>query len=524
MKIRYLSSFFLLFVLILGGVLISTLLIRPGQSNALSGSSWRAGKIITDGVFFSPNSLTEAGIQSFLNAKVPDCDSDGSEEYQSTGMTRAEWTAANNKPQPPYTCLKDLRAKVPARSADNYCSGSIASSGTATRSAAYIIRVVSQACNINPKVLLVTLQKEQGLITDDWPWPTQYTKAMGFGCPDSNLPSSVDSNDNGCYDTYEGFFKQVFYAARQFQRYVREPQNFNHRVGQTSNLLSYPNCSKSNVMMETSATAALYNYTPYQPNQAALNNLYGTGNSCSYYGNRNFWRTFNDWFGSTLVNPPPDQFLVGDWDDNGTDTIGIKRGNLYLLDNDNDGRADVLYFYGRPVDTPLVGDWDGDGQDTISIKIGDKYFINNDFDEVTDFKFNYARPQDTAIVGDWDGNGQDTIGIRIGNKYFINNDLDGISESKFVYGRSTDTIIVGDWNGNTVDTISAKIGSTYYINNDFDSYSDFKFNYARSGDAPMGGDFDNNGTDTVGVKMGAYNYFYNNDFDSHSDFKLVFYD
>src|SRR5690606_3156716 len=28
----------------------------------------------------------------------------------------------------------------------------------------------------------------------------------------------------------------------------------------------------------------------------------GTGNSCSSYGNRNFWRIFTDWFGSTMVS------------------------------------------------------------------------------------------------------------------------------------------------------------------------------------------------------------------------------
>jgi hypothetical protein len=57
------------------------------------------------------------------------------------------------------------------------------------------------------------------------------------------------------------------------------------------------------LFIENSATAALYNYTPYQPNQAALNNLYGTGDGCSAYGNRNFWRIFNDWFGSSQTPP-----------------------------------------------------------------------------------------------------------------------------------------------------------------------------------------------------------------------------
>lgn len=62
-------------------------------------------------------------------------------------------------------------------------------------------------------------------------------------------------------------------------------------------------CGGDNVNIVNRATAALYSYTPYQPNQAALNNLYGTGDGCSAYGNRNFWRDFNNWFGSTLDAP-----------------------------------------------------------------------------------------------------------------------------------------------------------------------------------------------------------------------------
>jgi hypothetical protein len=52
------------------------------------------------------------------------------------------------------------------------------------------------------------------------------------------------------------------------------------------------------VFIENQATAGLYNYTPYTPNDAALNNMYGTGDACSSYGNRNFWRIYTDWFGN----------------------------------------------------------------------------------------------------------------------------------------------------------------------------------------------------------------------------------
>lgn len=36
-----------------------------------------------------------------------------------------------------------------------------------------------------------------------------------------------------------------------------------------------------------------------------MSNLYGTGDSCSAYGNRNFWRMYTDWFGSATGGGNP---------------------------------------------------------------------------------------------------------------------------------------------------------------------------------------------------------------------------
>ncbi len=258
---------------------------------ALSGSQFNAGNIIDPSVFLNPGSMNAGDVQNFLNAKVPTCN---------TNHTKS---SSSNDSGPPYTCLKDYSQDTPSKSPDVYCNNGI---NGAHKTAAQIIFDVSQACGISPKVLIVLLQKEQGLVTDDWPWTIQYTKATGYGCPDSALPTSVDQNQNGCYDDFEGFFNQVYYAARQFERYIREPQNFNFAAGHTSNIQYNPNaaCGSSGVNLQNGSTAALYNYTPYQPNAAALNNLYGSGDSCSSYGNRNFWRMFNDWFGSTQTNTP----------------------------------------------------------------------------------------------------------------------------------------------------------------------------------------------------------------------------
>ncbi len=255
---------------------------------AANASDWQAGRIMDDSVFFNPNTMSPDDIQAFLNAKVPSCDTQGSQASGRSGYpTRADWGRANNAP-PPYTCLKDYSLNADSRGADAYC-GAISNGNM---SAATMIKVVSAACGINPQVLIVTLQKEQSLITDDWPWPTQYQKAMGYGCPDT-AP---------CDAQYYGFFNQIWNAAHQFQRYVKLPNQFNFAVGQTSNVQYNPDggCGSSAVNMQTQATAALYNYTPYQPNQAALNNMYGTGDGCSAYGNRNFWRTYWDWFGNPI--------------------------------------------------------------------------------------------------------------------------------------------------------------------------------------------------------------------------------
>lgn len=113
-----------------------------------------------------------------------------------------------------------------------------------------------------------------------------------MGCPDNA----------DCNPVFGGFLKQVFYGARSFKRYITNPTEFYYQGwGRTANVMYNPNaaCGTKPVYIENKATFALYTYTPYTPNAAALANLYGSGDSCSAYGNRNFWTLFTDWFGPT---------------------------------------------------------------------------------------------------------------------------------------------------------------------------------------------------------------------------------
>lgn len=76
------------------------------------------------------------------------------------------------------------------------------------RSAAQIIYDAAQQHQINPQVLIVLLQKEQGLVTDTWPLNIQYRSATGYGCPDTAA----------CDSQYYGLTNQLNWAAKMFER------------------------------------------------------------------------------------------------------------------------------------------------------------------------------------------------------------------------------------------------------------------------------------------------------------------
>jgi len=262
-------------VLMIAGALVATPAANAAPPAAASVvktadlSRFQPGLIIADSIFYNGHAMTEEQIQTFLNGKVATCRSG-------------------------HVCLKsktDTTRYVPA---DAMCN---AYAGGGVESAARIISKVAQACGINPQVLLVMLEKEQSLVTDTWPVDSQYRIAMGQGCPDTAA----------CDSRYFGFFNQVHGAAWQLKRYANPPGTSNYFTwyapGKTWNVRYHPNvsCGSSPVYIANQATAALYYYTPYQPNAAALRAGYGVGDACSSYGNRNFFQFFTDWFGSTTL-------------------------------------------------------------------------------------------------------------------------------------------------------------------------------------------------------------------------------
>jgi hypothetical protein len=163
------------------------------------------------------------------------------------------------------------------------------------RTAAELIWDCAQASGINPQVILVTLNKEQGLITSP-PSADRLQRALnhslGFDCPDGSA----------CGNLFPGFYYQCFGnvdaegnrylgAAKSLMRSYNTPGGrgpaYNGRpakVGESVTIANtvgdYAGVAASQVVtIGNLATAALYRYTPHVFN-----------------GNYNFWKFFKSWF------------------------------------------------------------------------------------------------------------------------------------------------------------------------------------------------------------------------------------
>jgi hypothetical protein len=193
-----------------------------------------------------------------------------------------------------------------------------------------------------------------------------------------------------------------------------------------------------------------------------------------------------------------DQAVIGNWDGGAFDSVGVKRGNTYLLrKTDTPGPADIVFSFGRPTDTPVVGDWNGDGVDSIAVRRGKIWFVRNELTTgPADYRFSYGVDTDTPLAGDWNGNGIDTPGVYRGSSrsWYIASETGAVSA--FVYGSLGDTPVVGDWNGDHRSTVGVRRGRTFYMRNSLSGgpadlvRSFVNADYAKPKYAPFAGHFE----------------------------------
>lgn len=140
------------------------------------------------------------------------------------------------------------------------------------KTAAEIIVAAAIEERINPRYILVVLQKEQSLIASKNPTQKQLDWATGYGICDA-----CSMNDPSL-QKFRGFAIQVRRSAGVMRYYYDNlSQGWIKRAGQSYNI------SNQTIIPQSNATAFLYTYTPH------------------VQANLNFWKIWNQWF--TKVYP-----------------------------------------------------------------------------------------------------------------------------------------------------------------------------------------------------------------------------
>ena len=109
---------------------------------------------------------------------------------------------------------------------------------------------------------------------------------------------------------------------------------------------------------------------------------------------------------------PSDIPLAGDFNGDGCDTLSLYRpseARFYIINKlgENEGglgAAEYSFLFGNPGDKPVVGDWDGDGIDEIGLRretTGYFYYRNTLTTGAADGRFFFGDPGDRLVSGDW---------------------------------------------------------------------------------------------------------------------------
>jgi len=196
--------------------------------------------------------------------------------------------------------------------------------------------------------------------------------------------------------------------------------------------------------------------------------------------------------------------VVGDWDGNGSQTVGVFRRGVWSLTNTlapgggwlantlGNPHGAFAVRYGGPGDRPLVGDWDRDGTQTVGVQRGNRFQLSDsNLSPATTYDFAYGVAGDVAVVGDWDGDGRDTIGVyRSGEWHLRNSNTTGVADVAVAYGAPDAAPVVGDWDSDGRVGIGVFSKGVWQLSNSVVSPStDVSVDYGHASDRPLIGNW-----------------------------------
>jgi hypothetical protein len=191
--------------------------------------------------------------------------------------------------------------------------------------------------------------------------------------------------------------------------------------------------------------------------------------------------------------------LIGDWDGNGSGTIGAYSPpdrSFHLRNANAPGADDLVVALGAPGDLPVAGDWDGDGTTNVGVyHPEDNTFhllaANVTGARETVFVCGAKKKGLQPLAGDWDGDGKTGVGtFDPAAGRFTLCDRPDLPARTADFGADSDLPLVGDWDGDGDDTIGAfrpQNGTLYIRQSNTSGYADAAFALGQPGDVPVPG-------------------------------------
>ncbi len=150
--------------------------------------------------------------------------------------------------------------------------------------------------------------------------------------------------------------------------------------------------------------------------------------------------------------------MVGDWNGDGTWKVGSYNpsNGVWILDTNGDRAyqfpSDFVFQWGSAGFTPIVGDFFGLGRQTVGAYYQGRFWLESGdgFSNVADRTFTLvSNSTGVPLVGDWNNTGTAKAGIVTGNSFTLDYDGDGVLnlavDKQFTFGNVGDTLVVGRW-------------------------------------------------------------------------------
>jgi hypothetical protein len=199
--------------------------------------------------------------------------------------------------------------------------------------------------------------------------------------------------------------------------------------------------------------------------------------------------------------------IAGDWDGNGTTTMGAydaANAHFYLTNTNAGGTATTTVFFGNPGDKPVVGRWDGGKTTEIGVyrPSNATFYLRHADGSVSSFVIGNAGNNWTPLAGDWTHKGYDSIALYDPSNtrfYEKNTNTGGVADKSIVFGNPGDIPLAGDWDGAGTSTIGVFRPSTFTFYFQHANGTTTSIAYGGTTSLPVVGDWDGNGTFTQGV-------------------------